>query len=59
MQQISISSLGQASAVCSKSPNLPLQEELSLNFACSKDYFVSSVISSGIQSYDPTSEHIS
>lgn len=55
LEQLSFSSLGQATAVCSKCPNLPMQKGVKFNFACSNNYFVSSVFASGLLHYDPSS----
>ena len=44
--------MGQASAVCSKSPNIPNTDGFNFIFTCSENYMLDEVFSVGIQSLD-------
>ena len=52
LDRLSFASMGQASAVCSKSPNIPNTDGFNFIFTCSENYMLDEVFSVGIQSLD-------
>ena len=59
MNKISFASLGQATAVCSKAPNIVTNTEATFNFGCTLNYNINEVFSTGLLSYDPHGDSIS
>ena len=52
MDAMTFAAMGQASTVCSKSPNFKNETDINLTFSCPRNYIISRVFSTGLIGID-------